>query len=959
MNAVSPVRIRPLAEPPDIKSEYVDFLQPNERHFNLTDYWYILIKRRRTVIIIFFVVTAVAAYFPLTATQLYTATATLKIEPQNPLVTAVKTVETLDAGDDYYPTQFALLKTPSLAARVIKDLDIDLNEFAKRFQAVSPNPIARIQSAVVAPLRSLYHYLFPSSEPDSEAEVAMTVSAPQDDVKKNVRPELIDRYQKAMSIAPVLKTRLVQVQFTTPRPRLSQALANLHVQSFVRMSLEGRFNLTKEAREFLEKKVIELRQQMEASEAALNSFRRAHGVVSVEKGDNIVIDRLVELNKQLTTARAQRIEAESLYRTVEDKNHQDLAELMKQGLVQQLKSNVANLETEKARFSTIFKPDHPRIRELGKHIAAARQALKEELDNVVRGIQSGYAAALAKERGLQAEADKQQQAALRMKELGVDYTVLQEQVNANRSLYEGVLKRISETNLASDLPVSNLQIVETADKPLYPSSPNIPLYLLASIILGSFFGIGTALLLEYIDSTVGTPDDVSRSLGLSTLGVVPHLKFLARRRYNDAQITAVPSETGESSEPTHAGIPAKELIVRQRSSSIITESYRNIRTSLLLSQAEKPPQVVLLTSPAPGEGKSVTTLNLGIALAQDGYSVLILDGDMRQGRCHIRLGMRNNKGLCNILTGGLPVDNGIQATSVDGLSLLSRGNVPPNPTELLGSLKMREVIGELRQEFKFILIDSPPVLAVSDAAVLSVLSDGVILVLDGQRTSTSAAQKAVKRLDTVRAPLIGVILNAVNLDDPHYSYFRSYSSYYHDRLPDEDELSDETNGNGQSKADHNFSRLSTIARFWSTKTHRKTATAHAVGDYEPVPNGGKPGDESISTDEPSNARKFSLFPTELSEDLPAFASAKRQDTVPVSQERLNQLAQALTEAIGPIAPLVIREQIAALGESESAFPQRRIGELLERLYGELTGDGLLRFQSKIPKDLQKSADPER
>jgi capsular exopolysaccharide synthesis family protein len=930
--------------------------QPNGRHFTLTDYWYIIIKRRRTVIIIFFAVVGLAAYFPLTATKLYTATATLKIEPQNPVVTAVKTVETLDAGDDYYPTQFALLKTPSLAARVMNDLNIEFNELAKRLQAVSPNPIVRMLAWVVPSLRSVYAYLVPSSEPESDIEGAMTASAPQDDAKKNVPPELMDRYQKAISISPLQKTRLVQVQFTTRRPGLSQTLANTHVQSFVRMSLESRFNLTKEAREFLDKKVTELRQQMEASEAALNRFRREHGVVSVEKGDNIVVDRLVELNKQLTAARAQRIEVESLYRTVENKKHQDLAELMKQGLVQQLKSNVASLETEKARFAAIFKPDHPRIRELDKQIAAARLALKEEIDNVVRGIQSAYAAALAKERGLQAEADNQQQAALKMKELGVDYTVLQEQVNADRSLYESVLKRLSETNVSSDLPVSNLQIVETADKPLYPSSPNIPLYLMASVILGSFFGVGAALILEYIDSTVGTPDDVSRALGLSTLGVVPDLKFLARRRYNDAQITGSLPNTAAPSERTDAGIPAKELIVRQRSSSIITESYRNIRTSLLLSQAEKPPQVVLVTSPAPGEGKSVTTLNLGIALAQDGYSVLILDGDMRQGRCHIRLGMRNNKGLCNILTGGLPVDNGIQATSVDGLSLLSRGNVPPNPTELLGSLKMREVIGELRQEFKFVLIDSPPVLAVSDAAVLSVLSDGVILVLDGQRTSTSAAQKAVKRLDTVRAPLIGVILNAVNLDDPHYSYFRSYSSYYHGRLPDEDELSDETNGNGQSKADPNFSRLSTIARFWSTNTHRTTTTAHADGDYETAPNGGKPRDESISTGEPSNARKFSRFPTEVSENLPAFPSAKRPDAVAVSQQSLSQLTEALTEAIGPIAPLVIREQIAALGESESVFPQRRIGELLERLYGELTNDGLIRFQSKIPKDLQKFAD---
>src|SRR5688500_13774727 len=204
---------------------------------------------------------------------------------------------------------------------------------------------------------------------------------------------------------------------------------------------------------------------------ALNNFRRSHGVVSVEKGENIVVDRLVDFNKQLTAARAQRIEAESLHRTVENRNNQELAEVMKQGLVQHLKSNVATLEAEKARVATVFRPDHPRIQELNQQIAAARQAFDDEIAQAVRGIKSAYSAALAKERGLEAEADKQQRDALKLRELGVDYTLLQEEVNANRSLYESVLKRLSETNVASDLAVSNMQIAERAPMPRGSSGP--------------------------------------------------------------------------------------------------------------------------------------------------------------------------------------------------------------------------------------------------------------------------------------------------------------------------------------------------------------------------------------------------------------------------------------------------------------------------------------------------------
>ena len=328
----------------------------------------------------------------------------------------------------------------------------------------------------------------------------------------------------------------MSVQFTTPDPALSQALANAHVQAFMRMSEESRFSLTQVAQEFLEQKKTELQKKLEESEGELNRFERANNVLSVGQGQNIVVDRLVDLNKQLTAARAQRIDAESLYQTVQDKSYQDLTEVMRQGLVQQLKGNLATLEAENARLATTFKPDHPRIQQLNHQITEARQALNKEVVNVVQGIRSNYAAALAKERALESEAQKQQQDALKLKELGVQYTVLQEEVKANRALYESVLKRLSETSIVNDVAVSNMQIVEKAAMPLYPSGPNVPLYLLASIVSGLFLGIAAAFVREFFDSTIGTPEKVWRSVGLGTLGAVPDVKFLTRPTYREKQI---------------------------------------------------------------------------------------------------------------------------------------------------------------------------------------------------------------------------------------------------------------------------------------------------------------------------------------------------------------------------------------------------------------------------------------
>ena len=687
---------------------------------------------------------------------------------------------------------------------------------------------------------------------------------------------------------------------------------------------------------------------MERSEEELNKFRRAHGVVSVEKGENIVVDRLVDLNKQLTAARAQRIEAESLFRTVENRNYQDLAEIMRQGLVQQLKSSLASLEAEKTREATIFKPDHPRIQDLNQQIAAARQALSNEVAIVVRGIRSNYAAALAKESALDGETEKQQRDALKLKEVGVQYTVLQEEVNAHRSLFESVLKRLSETNVSNDLAVSNMQIVARAAKPSGASGPNAPLYLLASMISGLFLGVGVAFLREFFDSTVGTPDEVWRSVGLGTLGVVPHLKFLDRPVYGRRQIEG----PKQAATPLVSRAPAKELITNHGPLSIMYEAYRAIRTSLLLCQAEKPPQVILLTSPSAGEGKTVTSLNLAVALVRDGHTVLLVDADMRKGCCHNRLGLTNNRGLSNVLAGGLSLDEGIQDTPVRGLSLFSRGIPPPNPTELLGSPRMKDILNELRQRFEFILIDSPPVVAISDAVVLSAITDGVLLVFDGHTTSTASAQKAVERLDMVRARLLGVILNGVNLDNPDYSYYRTYSQYYQgsNEHAEHQKPSAEESDNGITQLDNkvannNRQGAESLKNYLNNQVNGDTGQNPQNYCAKSVEIGNLPGTNEEST--------FNSTRTASTTAAGTRTLRRSRAEEAVSQAFLDRLIHVFTEYVGPLAPLIIRDQISALGESQEAFPKSRIDELVQSVQSDILNPELrARFWETITQDLQ-------
>jgi capsular exopolysaccharide synthesis family protein len=290
--------------------------------------------------------------------------------------------------------------------------------------------------------------------------------------------------------------------------------------------------------------------------------------------------------------------------------------------------------------------------------------------------------------------------------------------------------------------------------------------------------------------------------------------------------------------------------------------------------------VILLTSPSPAEGKTQSTLNLAIALAQDGHNVLVIDADLRKGTCHSRLGITNHRGLSNVLTGKLALEEAVRSTSISGLSLLSRGIRAPNPTDLLGSPKMRQILSKLRESFTFILIDSPPAIVVSDAAVLSVLCDGVLLVFHGQKTTKASARQAMERLDSVRAPFLGAILNSVDLRNPEYAYFRYYygSDYASAGAPE----------NG--------------------------AASHVAALTEEL--------------REIEARLQEIGPETVPEIGPGI----------VPQEFFDHMTSNLTEAAGPMAPLIVRDHIALLGESRTTFPKQRVKELLELVSREIANE---------------------
>lgn len=894
----NPVSSRISAQPagPAEETGYYYAEQAEETH--LRDYGKILLKRIRYMVPVFLGVLILGALYNFFSPTLYTARSVLKIEPQYPTVTGVTEMapSQLESGGpyDYYQTQFALLKSEPLAARVIKNLGLGAN------RSFTDGGGGLSLGSVFDWFLDIFDFLINSifRVPAVKPPPADGSKARVDDL--GVAPGLVGRYSSYLKVEPVRNTRLVEVIFTTPDPSLSQDLANAHATSFLKMLLENRFNLTQEAKDFLGKKLAELREKVQKAEIELNRFRQQHGVVSLEKGENIVVDRLVDLNKELTKARAERIQAESLHQMTRNKNTQYLAQVLNSPLIQQLKASLANLEAEKGRLLSIFTPEHPRIQELNQQINETKRNLSGEIGSIVQGIESTFAGARGREESLEAEAKKQQDTALNLKQVSIEYAVLNEEVVVNRGLYDNVLKRLHETNVANDLAGSNIQVMQRASLPRTPSSPNTVRTFFISSVIGLVLAVGLAFFVEYMDSTVNTPQRVSAAVSLSTLGAVPHLKTSNALRYHP--VLAQSSATNRLEPPKKSnGRLSEELVVERDQLSLIAESYRTIRTALLLSQAERPPKVILLTSPRPDDGKTVTALNLGIALAYGGPKVLVIDADMRKGRCHKLVNVSNRAGLANVLTGHLPLQESIQETTVRNFYLLPRGVLPPNPADLLMSQKMRELLKELRASFDFVLIDSPPVIAVSDAAVLSAVCDGVLLVFHGQKTTTPTARRAVERLESIGAPILGVVLNGIDIRDPDYADYRTYYPSYYASVERE---SSPINGD-RVRVDRSVDSVA-------------SSTDSVAGLQR---NGNK---GSVVDGKPFVPRQF-----------------------------FDRMVLRLSEALGPKASTIVPDQVALLRESMDSFPMSRVWELAQLVGQEILDNPLkARFLRDMSKEIR-------
>ncbi len=744
-----------------------------EGRIDLLGYWHVVRKRLALVVGVVFAALVLTTIYAYMQTPMYTAQGTILLRPGTPQIMKGKDasgeqddIYDSDMYENFQKTQLEILRSRTLAAYVIRAENL---EHSQAFIGPKPQP-GLISSA----LSSVSHWLNHTNGRKARPH-------PVDQTDRNAASSgLISTYLHGLRVSPITDTDLVTIQYVSTDRLLSARLANAHAHGYIRLGIELRSQSNAEAENFLKERLSELKDSLEKSEVALNDYRRAKGIIpglmSLDGKETVVLDRVSELSKDLTTAQVDRIGLEAQMQLINSRKYDSMPAVMGDVGAQAVQTELNALDGDYASMGKNVKPDYPPMVQMAAKRAELQNRLEAEISRVISGIQGSYQAASDKEQKLQGEMNKERQTALGLNDAAVEYAILQREVDTNRELYESVLERMKGIALAAESQTSNIVIVDPAETPGGPSSPKRFSMVVRNSALALVAVIGLVFGLEYLDTTLKTPEQVERYLHVPNIGAIPSF---ANLRLKAKGATLLPEDNGIKK----IGY-GRELLGVANPYSLVGEAYRTFRTALMLSRAGAPPKTILFTSAHSSEGKTVSATNTAAMFAQTGARVLLIDGDLRKPRCHRVLALENSAGLTEVLTGTCEVQDVIRNTVVDGLSFMCAGSLPPNPTELLGSERMSQVLEMVAHEHDVVIIDSPPVMPVSDALLLATVVDGVVLVVNSLKTSKHHVKMTCAKLEYARAKIFGVLLNEIDIKHPGYGHYSHYYNHYTRPDPD-------------------------------------------------------------------------------------------------------------------------------------------------------------------------------
>ncbi|MGK7294860.1 MAG: GumC family protein, partial [Candidatus Wenzhouxiangella sp. M2_3B_020] len=579
------------------------------------------------------------------------------------------------------------------------------------------------------------------------------------------------RLRGRLEVQPVPESTLVHVRVSAFDSEFAARMANAIVGEYMRSSMQRRFEAGNQAREFLEDQLAEMRIQLERADQALLDFAQRNQVADLEQRIAMATSTLNDLNQRLSNVETELVTLGSYKTMIERGQAANINMVNESAEIRNLRQQRAQMATEYSSLSQRFKEDYPTLVELRNQMDTISDQIAEERTLAIRGILSRYNSLNAEADSLREAIEQREQTILALNQQGVQYNILKREFETNRELYDGLLQRMKEIGVAAGVQENNIAVIDEALAAGAPFKPNLSRNLALALVLGLMAGVGLALVLEFFDSTIHRTEDLEALTSRPVLGLVPMVKQKQMRA--DNQDSALPERAvGHYS----AKFPK----------SSVSEAFRSLRTSLMFSTPEGMPSTILVTSPGPGDGKTTTAINLATVMAQNGSRVLLIDADLRKPRLHRDFGKPQSPGLTNRIatTSGEQSDSAtILPTDVEGLFVMPSGNSAPNPAELLSSERMSKIIAMSGRAFDHVVIDTAPILGLADSMVLSRQVDGVIVVTSAGKTAKESIKTSMKRLQQVRAPVLGMVLNTVDLESPDYAY---YSSYYYNYESEDD-----------------------------------------------------------------------------------------------------------------------------------------------------------------------------
>lgn len=711
-------------------------LSPREPHL----YDYLLTLRRHQWLILSFVlaVVTITAIGTFRTQPVYVATTRIEIDRENTNILPFQGTDSYDYMvdlDNYIETQSKILTSETLALQTLRSVALSgQTDFTSDASA---------------------------SDPLNTGSLANMKPPPE-----------LGAFLAALSVKRVPNSRLMDINFESTNPQMAAQTVNAHIKNFIEQNFQSRYEATTRASTWLTDQLNELRIRVEKSEDARIAYERQNQIWALD-GDkqNVTTQRLADLNKELTDAQTDRMRKQSLFEYAKAGEMDSVPQIRDNAVVQDLFRKRTEIYSQYTDALNQYGPNFPKVQRLQSQLKEIEATAETEKKGVLARLESEYREARQREELLTQALDQQKAQVNQMSERMVQYSILKREAEANKALYDGLLTKLKEAGISAGLRSSNIRVVDPAMVPTYPARPAKTRNIVLSFLVGLVGGIALALLREYMDNTVKSPDDIETLAHLPSLAVVPAFAPLNGNAKTGRLLKGISSNGHEK---------RIELVAQHLPKSQMSEAFRALRTALLLSQAEHPPQVILVTSALPREGKTTAAANLAVTLAQLGDRTLLVDADLRKpgvGRM-LNLASGQYAGLSSYLAGVSSLDLvTIQHPTIPNLSAIPTGPLPPNPADLLSSQKLAEAIAELRTRFKFIVFDSPPIMAATDAVILSVQADGVLLVVRSGETPKEAFVRTRDLLLSVKCRLLGVVLNAVDSSAPDYYYSYRYYPY--------------------------------------------------------------------------------------------------------------------------------------------------------------------------------------